>query len=183
MKEKVTWRPHPHCPRPHEYWSAPDQDATEYEVTEFIRAFVRLTKPRVVVETGTYLGNTTAAISGALLDNVTKPDDEGMVVTFEVDEARAKRAQERFASNERVKVVHGKVGGFLDIDLAFIDSGMQSRQEDMDAIWPKLRPGGIVLVHDTAPKRPPGMVRPSGPYTMLEIATPRGLNIFQKPFG
>jgi hypothetical protein len=39
------------------------------------------------------------------------------------------------------------------------------------------------MVHDAAPDRPPGRVRPDGPYVMVEVATPRGLNMFQKPWG
>lgn len=180
MREDVKWKPHPRCHRPHALWSAPDKDATEHEVTAFVAALVRLTKPLLVVETGTYEGHTTVAIAEALDEN----QDDGRVVSFEVDVDRALRVAEGLRDWARVTIVAAPITREhvpAPVDLAFLDSGMRSRDDDMRVVWPLLRPGGIVLVHDASPDRPPGLVRPPGPHAFLEVATPRGLNVFQKP--
>lgn len=178
--EDVHWFPHPKCQRPHKMWSAKDKQATEYEVVDFIVALIGLTKPRVLVETGTYEGKTTEAMADAILG--LNRDAEAHVYTYEMDAERAGAAAAVlpecvtvFASAlQRESCPKG-------IDFAFLDSGMRTRQADMDIVWPNVRPGGIVLVHDASPDRPPGRVRPRQQnYSMFDIATPRGLLVFQK---
>lgn len=181
MLEDVQWLPHPHCSRPHSLWSAPDKEATEYEVTGFIAALVRLTKPHTVVETGTYQGHTAAAIAAALEEN-----DLGQLVTFEIDTDRALATAEvlaEHAAGSRIRLVASALT--VDqlppvVDLAFLDSGMRTRQAELDLLWPRIASGGLVLVHDASPLRPPGKVRPPGDHQRFDIATPRGLLVFQK---
>lgn len=183
VPEDVRWKPHPRCDRPHALWSAPDKDATEVEVTAFIAALVRLVKPRVVVETGTYKGHTTSAIAEALAANTI-----GRVWTFETDQERsvtAYLALREHVDAGRVTIHNTKATSDMlpaRIDLAFLDSGMCDRQADMDAVWPRVTQGGLVLVHDASPDRPPGKVRPPDRYAMFDFATPRGLYAFQKPW-
>jgi len=50
-------------------WSAEDGEGAELEVSEFIGALVRLLKPKFVVETGCYKGQTTREIARALQEN------------------------------------------------------------------------------------------------------------------
>lgn len=184
MNEDVHWFPHPRCKKPHDLWSAPDKQATEYEVTAFVQALVRLTKPAFVVETGTYHGHTAVAIGIALQAN-----GVGQLVTFEIDGDTALVAMDRIEDHELqgiVRVVPTAVHeSYLTkpVELAWIDSGMRSRQQDMNVTWPHVAPGGLVLVHDASPDRPPGLVRPPDAYSMFDIATPRGLLVFQKPWG
>lgn len=181
QREDVRWKPHPRCSKPHALWSAPDKDATEAEVTAFVAAFVRLLKPTVVVETGTYQGHTTAAIAAALSDN-----GVGRVVTFETDTTRALAAQDALARwFDTVTVVNTAITARScpqGVEFAFLDSCMACRAADIQVVWPKLVPGGMVLIHDASPLRPPGQVRPPGRYAMLDVATPRGLTVFQKPW-
>lgn len=181
MLEDVKWFPHPQCRKPHALWSAPDKDATEYEVTAFVAALVRLLKPNVVIETGTYEGHTTTAIAEALAVN-----GVGRVVTYELDLQRSLDAYQALKWHVDAGTVSIRNEALTDcprgVELAFLDSGMRSRQADMDAVWPRLAPGGIVVVHDASPDRPPGKVRPPGPHQVFDIATPRGLLVFQKPW-
>ena len=155
MREDVKWNPHPRCAKPHALWSAPDKDATEVEVTQFIGAFVRLLKPTVVVETGTYRGHTTAAIAAALSDN-----GVGRVVTYETDTTRALAARESLARwFDAVTVTNAALteGNCpRSVELAFLDSCMVCRASDVEVVWPRLVPGGVVLIHDASPLRPPG---------------------------
>lgn len=183
IPEDVRWKPHPRCDRPHALWSAPDKDATETEVTAFIAALVRLTKPRVVVETGTYQGHTTSAIAEAIAANTV-----GQVWSFETDQERAIAAYTSLRDHVdagRVVLHNTKaVPEMLPkrIDVAFLDSAMTTREDDMQAVWPRVVPGGFVLVHDASPDRPPGKVRPPDRHAMFDFATPRGLYAFQKPW-
>jgi len=181
MNENVTWRAHPHCPRPHACWSAPDDQGAEHEVTRFVASLVRLTKPESVIETGTHLGVTTAAIAAALRRN-----GFGHATSFEIDAARAANAERALAHYASVLTIVPSecVSGNLPsvIDFAFLDSSMGARAREMRLVWPRLSPGGLVLVHDASPQRPPGRVRPPEPFAFFEFATPRGLNAFQKPW-
>lgn len=166
-------------------WKAKDKDATEVEVTEFVASLVRLTKPRVIVETGTYQGQTTLAMLQAIYRN---QDKFAAIWTYEIDPIRATRFAETLDSvaAESIYIIASAINADncpMDIDLAFLDSGMRTRQDDIDVVWPRVRPGGIVLIHDASPDRPPGKVRPRAKpdtYTMFDIATPRGLIVFQK---
>jgi len=74
------------CPDPSK-WSATDNFGTEHEITELVAAFVRATQPSVVVESGTYHGETAVAIGRALQAN-----GHGVLYTLENDEQRAEVA-------------------------------------------------------------------------------------------
>jgi predicted O-methyltransferase YrrM len=184
MQENVTWRPHPQCPHPHHLWSAPDGQSTEHEVTDFISAFVRLVKPTVAIETGTYHARTATAIAVTMARN-----GVGHLTTYENDPQLFDftRAQLQWNIdrgiitfvNDEVRVNNLPE----NIDFAFLDSGMEVRAHEMTLVWPRVRAGGFVMVHDAAPSRPPGLVRPEGAFHLVEFATPRGLNLFQKPWG
>ena len=181
MRENVTWRPHPHCRKPHSLWGAPSEQGSEQEVTNLIAQLVHLTKPDTVIETGTYLGATAGAIAQALISNTV-----GHLVTYENDAITALAAKHNLKWYEDVVEVIAEAVTMenlpVSIDFAFLDSCMECREEEMQLVWPRITLGGLVLIHDAAPERPPGRVRPPSPYGMLEFATPRGLNAFQKPW-
>ena len=182
-RENIGWKPNPLCTKQHGLWESPNKMASEYEVSNFLETLVRLTKPFVVVETGTYHGDTTLGIAKALKQNTV-----GKVTTFEIDPEAAAIARKRIDKSglgHLVTVVdnpiHESYLGTGPIELAWIDSGMRTRQDDMDVIWPLMAPGGIALVHDASSARPPGHVRPrTKDYQMWQFGTPRGLNAFQK---
>lgn len=183
VPEDVRWRPHPKCSKPHALWSAPDKDATEVEVTAFVAALVRLTKPFSVVETGTYRGHTTSAIAEALSEN-----GPGVVHSYETDRERSVTAYialREHVDAGRVILINETLTAAncpRSVELAFLDSAMNMRQADMNTVWSNVVPGGIVLVHDASPDRPPGRVRPPDRFAMFDFATPRGLYAFQKPW-
>lgn len=64
--------------------------------------------PRVFIETGTYFGDTVAAIK----------DMYSSVISIEVDEALYKKACVRFAADKNVRIVHGDCAGELPTILA-----------------------------------------------------------------
>ena len=58
----------PECPHP-QLWSMYDSMTAEVEVLEFLRTLVTTIKPRLVVETGTFMGISTLWIAEALRMN------------------------------------------------------------------------------------------------------------------
>lgn len=197
--ENVRWRPDDRRGLPHRLWTADDVDATEHEVTALVAALVRVTKPAMVIETGTYTAQTTLAIAEALAENDRGHplgEPRGEIITFEVDPERYAAAVRRVNASihaDKISLVKGSFPAALatlpelfdrlSVGLAFLDSGMRTRQDDMDAVWPYMEAGGLVIIHDAAPDRPPGMVRPPcdpRDAIRLDLATPRGLVVWQK---
>src|SRR5438876_3503402 len=79
----------PECPEP-QRWSMFDSMTAEVEVLEFLRTCVTTIKPRLVVETGTFMGISTLWIAEGLAQN-----GAGRVVSCEFDPVVFAKAQER----------------------------------------------------------------------------------------
>lgn len=164
-------------------WSSEDGMATELEVREFMYGLVRLIKPQIVIETGSYTGEMTTYIAdGMRSNNVSRRLD-----TCETDRelfARAQRLTEMFD----FVTVHHMTGVELinrsdRIDLAFLDSG-GDRLEEVKALLPRLNQGAFVVIHDTnrvAERRSVKHIQAAGiPGTQqLDLPTPRGLSILR----
>ena len=87
-RESLHTAAHAVCPHP-EWWTAPDGDSTECEVTELVGAFVRAIQPERVVETGTAFGYTALAIGQALTQN-----QHGTLYTLEPNQKRREYARQ-----------------------------------------------------------------------------------------
>src|SRR6059058_1037799 len=74
-----THRATPECPEP-EHWSMIDSMTAELEVLEFLATLVTTIKPRLVVETGSFLGVSSEWIARGLERN-----GEGRVISCEYD--------------------------------------------------------------------------------------------------
>ncbi len=81
----------------------PLQFPAEFEKRAIILGFLEQSGIRSFVETGTYLGNTIASI-------VPHVD---AVTSIEIDANHASKAQERFADDDRVTIVHGDSAAIL----------------------------------------------------------------------
>src|SRR6202035_5232900 len=81
----------PECPEP-ERWSMIDSMTAEVEVLEFIATLVTTIKPRLVVETGSFLGVSTEWIARGLQRN-----GFGKIISCEFDPVVYARAKERLA--------------------------------------------------------------------------------------
>lgn len=159
------------CPEP-QLWASPDGMASEYEVSEFMAALVRLLKPKAVIETGCYQGHTSMAIGQAL-----KVNGRGVLHTCDEVLEHVLSLEERVRAAELPVVVHHLRGVECCrryasvVDLAFIDSAadMDVRKEEMDSLRQ-----GLIVVHDAR-----DFAQVAGP-PVLFIPTPRGLAIYQK---
>lgn len=177
----------PECPHP-EQWLCIDGEASEVEVLEFLYALVRMLKPRMVLETGTYLGYGAYCLACAVREN-----GFGAVHTAEPSPEVRQRAQQFLQAQgfADVVAVYGCTGEELiarmqaEVDFAFLDSELDTRIGEMRILLPKLSARGIVAVHDgnTFHDRP-GTGGPRTPFhdfavqhdlQLLNLDTPRGL--------
>lgn len=118
--------------------------STEGEVLQVLFALVRVEKPEICVETGTYMGHGTKAISDALEMN-----GRGHLWTIELDEAYeyASRDSVTYIQGDSVEWAANEAPDF--IDFCWLDCGPpETRIEVMANIWPKVRDDALVLVHD-----------------------------------
>lgn len=178
------------CPHP-EYWHAPDSEATEHEVSEFVGSLVRIIQPELVVETGTYHGHTAYEIGKALYRN-----QHGRLDTTECDERAYNTAVENI-EKWRIRDGYHKLpinlifGDTLrhepdqPIGFAFFDSWMEGRIQEFlryrDLGF--LKPRTIVAFHDSAPHHKLlTMLTPLEDRRLIKFLffdTPRGLALGQ----
>lgn len=129
-----------------EGWAYAGDMATEGEVLQVLFALVRVEKPEICVETGTYQGHGTKAISDALEMN-----ERGHLWTIEQDEAYeyASRDNVTYVQGDSVEWAANEAPDF--IDLAFIDCGPpEIRIQALANIFPKVKDDGLLVVHDVS---------------------------------
>lgn len=160
-------------------WSAPDDQASEFETTGFMRALVRLTKPALAVEVGAYRGHTSHAIGFAMNRN-----GRGHLHAFEANPARAEEAGHRC---EGLPVtIHASLDTntppdtFGPIDLLFIDGELDNREASYDHWLPQVAARGLVAIHDTLKYAEVSRFVERIPYPRVDFVTPRGLTVTAK---
>jgi len=116
------------------------------EVGALLRVLTLSTRATRVLEIGTAIGYSGIWMAGAL------PKD-GMLITMEIDEGRAKTARENFAKAglaDRVNVVVGNAARMLHkiagpFDLVFQDGDKKQYGPMLDTLVGLLRPGGLLV--------------------------------------
>ena len=127
-----------------EGWRYDGSMRTEGEVLDLIYALVCIEKPEVCVETGTYHGHGTRAIMEGLESN-----GKGHLWTVENDREMVYAPQDRVTYNFADSVEWSANEAPDGIDFQFIDCGEPvTRVEVARNLWPKLKPGKLMLVHD-----------------------------------
>lgn len=178
----------PECPHP-ERWHMFDGMTAEVEVLEFLRAVVTTVKPRLVVETGTFLGVSTLWIAEAL-----KQNRFGKVITCEFDPLVFAKGKE--------KIDASGLGGWIEchnqsslelkvkgtIDLLFSDSDMPVREQEVRRFLPQMTPHGLILMHDASShlkivREAALKLEREGLISVVLLPTPRGLVVAQKRQG
>lgn len=168
-------------------WQTRDEQGAEMETSEFIGSLVRLIKPAVVVETGSYLGDTTIAIAKAL-----KANNHGHLYSCDVDgsyvgEVNEWLIREGLQDWANVLLITGQeliaqLGN--QIEFAFIDSGGEKgvRENEIKTLIPFMKSLQMFALHDTAPQHV-GMNAVANAIQLPKVYfnTPRGLTLFQKP--
>ena len=167
------------CEHP-EHWHSDDAQATEHEVTRLVAAFVIALQPELVIETGTWTGQTTEAIGRELQLN-----GHGHLYSVEADEALAAKAATR-CEGLPVTVVHADSLSWEPpgrAQFAWLDSETGIRHLELRRFAKWLDPGAVVGVHDTGPQHAAaGLLWPlirAGEFTAITLRTPRGVTFGQ----
>lgn len=168
-------RPRPECPHP-QRWHADSGRATEVEVIELIAALVRALQPELVVETGVFYGAATRAIGEALARN-----GHGHLHGLEMHSPYAAEAA-RALTHLPVTVHHMSSLDWTPpgpIDLAWLDSRLDARWQEIERYWPALHDRTVLAIHDTGPQHPvrDSLRRFADKLVLLDLPTPRGVTL------
>ena len=178
----------PECPEP-ERWSMIDSMTAEVEVLEFLATLVTTIKPKLVVETGSFLGVSTEWIARGLERN-----GFGKVISCEFDPVVYEKARARFAASPLKKWMELRNESSLEmrvegtIDLLFSDSDMPIREAEVKRFLPQMNPNGVILMHDASSHlkvvRDAALkMEAEGLISVVLLPTPRGLVVAQPKAG
>ena len=178
----------PECPEPQQ-WSMIDSMTAEVEVLEFIATLVTTIKPRLVVETGSFLGVSTEWIARGLERN-----GFGRVVSCEFDTVVYEKAKVRLEASPLKQWMELRNESSLEmqvegtIDLLFSDSDIQIREAEVKRFLPQMNPNGVILMHDASShlqvvRAAALKMEDEGLISVVLLPTPRGLVIAQPRAG
>jgi len=178
----------PECPEPQQ-WSMIDSMTAELEVLEFIATLVTTIKPRLVVETGSFLGVSTEWIAKGPERN-----GFGKVISCEFDPVVYARAKKRLSESPLRSFIELRNQSSLDmkiegtIDLFFSDSDMPIREQEVKRFLPQINPNGIILMHDASShhkvvRDAARSMEAEGLLSVVFLPTPRGLAVAQPRAG
>ena len=180
----------PECPRP-QLWSMIDSMTAEVEVLEFLATLVTTIKPRLVVETGSFLGVSTEWIARGLERNGPPGDDlDAKVISCEFDTVVYAQAKARIEASPLRRWIDLRNESSLEmkvdgtIDLLFSDSDIQIREVEVKRFLPQMNPNGVILMHDASShvqvvRAAALKMEGEGLISVVLLPTPRGLVIAQ----
>jgi hypothetical protein len=132
--------------------------STEPWISRLVADFVIATGARSVLETGGYLGATSIMLADALIEL-----GGGSLTACEIDSERATAIHDRLTDRRisrnakafQYVVYAGDVRQFLRtttalFEVAFVDDCHEEKhvRDELALLLPKMRPGGLVLMHD-----------------------------------
>jgi predicted O-methyltransferase YrrM len=183
----------PECPNP-EQWSMIDSMTAEVEVLELLATLVTTIKPRLVVETGSFLGVSTEWIARGLERNGPLADGRpGKVISCEFDPIVYAKAKSRIEGSPLSPYIELRNESSLEmeidtsaspIDLFFSDSDMPVREAEVKRFLPQMNPHGLILMHDASShlklvREAAFKMQAEGLISVLLLPTPRGLVLAQ----
>ena len=118
--------------------------------TSLIRILLKISKAKKVLEIGTFTGYSALAMALAL------PED-GQVITLDIDERSTSLAKEFWNKIPAGKKIELKLGPALetiknldnDFDLVFIDADKNNYLNYYEAVFSKVKNGGLIVVDNT----------------------------------
>jgi caffeoyl-CoA O-methyltransferase len=119
-------------------------------VGRLLETLVWLSKPRLVLEIGTFSGASALWMAQALPPG-------GRIISLEISEAHAMVARRHIVSAGLDDVIDVRVGPALEaiaaidepLDFVFIDADKTGYPAYLDAVLPKLAPGGLIAADNT----------------------------------
>jgi predicted O-methyltransferase YrrM len=184
----------PECPHP-QRWSMIDSMTAEVEVLEFIATLVTTLKPRLVVETGSFLGVSTEWIARGLERNGPLADGyRAKVISCEFDPVVYAKAKSRIEASPLAPWIELRNQSSMEmhvegtIDLFFSDSDLAIREAEVKRFLPQISPHGIILMHDASShlktvREAALKMESEGLISVVLLPTPRGLVIAQPRAG
>ncbi len=180
--------PTPECPHPGR-WTMADSMSAELEVLAFLKQLVLTLKPRLIVETGTFIGLSAIQMAEGLREN-----GFGRLITCEYDPLVYAKAKEKMEACGLAEWVECRNQSSLDlqvdgtIDLFFSDSHLPIREEEIRRFLPQISPNGLILLHDTSShykvaREAAFRLEQEGLISMVLLPTARGLMLAQKRAG
>ena len=108
--------------------------------------FSRIIAPQRILEIGTYMGYSALCLAEGLRE-------DGKIITLDVDEETNKIAKSFWAKSEYANKIEANVGDALKIiptlsevfELVFIDADKPNYSNYYDAVFPKLKIGGVII--------------------------------------
>jgi predicted O-methyltransferase YrrM len=178
----------PECPHP-ELWKMMDSQTSELEVLDFLKSLVTTIKPKLIVETGTFLGYGTIKMAEGL-----KQNGFGRIITIEYDPAIFAKAKERIDASGLGNWIETRNQSSLDtqidgtIDFLYSDSELKIREQEIRKFLPQLDPRGLIAVHDASShfnvvREGALRLEQEGLISVIMLSTPRGLVLAQKREG
>ncbi len=178
----------PECPRP-QLWSMLDSQTTEVEVLDFLKTLVTTIKPKLILETGTFLGHGTIKLAEGIREN-----GFGKVITIESDPDIRASAQKRFHDSGLAPWIESRLESSLEtsidgsIDLFYSDSHLANREAEIRRLLPQLDPRGLLVIHDASShfrivREAALQLEREGLISMVMLPTPRGVVVAQRREG
>lgn len=178
----------PECPNP-ERWRMFDTMTAEVEVLEFLRCLMTTIKPKLVVETGTFLGVSTVYMAEGL-----KRNGLGKIITCEPDTEIFAKAKQKIDGSGLGKYVDYRCESSMDvkvpgtIDVLFCDSLPELREPEVRHFLPQVNPNGLILMHDASShlktvREAALRMENEGLISVVLLPTPRGLVMAQRREG
>jgi predicted O-methyltransferase YrrM len=178
----------PECPFP-EKWHMVDAQSAELEVLDFLKTLVLTVKPDLIVETGTFIGHSAIKMAEGLRDN-----GFGRIITIEYDPAILAKARQNIDASGVASWIECRNASSLDtviegvIDILYSDSDTKIREKEIRRFLPRIRPRGLVLVHDASShfkviREAALRLEQEGLLSVVLLSTPRGLVVAQKREG
>lgn len=122
-------------------WEAEDETSAELEFQQFLYGLVRVLKPELVVETGTYRGVTAEVMAKACKEN-----KFGRVVTCDPYDHRGSQSRAHLQYPLEFRSCQSfDLPELAEADLVFCDSDYQYRATEIL----RCKPGAVIVVHDT----------------------------------
>ena len=112
-----------------------------------LKLIVQMCRPKLILEVGTFTGYSALSMAEGL-------DDDGRIVTCEIDPRAQQVAQEAFDASPVGRRIEIRMGPALEtirsldasIDLAFIDADKEHYPDYYEAILERTRPGGVLIL-------------------------------------
>lgn len=117
----------------------------------FLKMVVQMIRPKRVLEVGTYVGYSALCLAEGL-------DDDGELHTIEINDELEDLIRDNFSRSMYESRITLHVGDALDLlsgfpdqwfELAFVDAGKEAYAKYYEAVLPKIKKGGFILVDNT----------------------------------